>query len=199
MAERQKHNAPPAFLAAARVRNARWHFLPKCSATAKRSGQPCQLPAMANGKCYYHGGKTPKGKDWHRISKPKNPSKATDKLDAIERRNKARARRLARMTPEERAAHKKWHQSHAPGPPEPREARRQLRKQNADMRARAAADRAPEPSPEMQALLARKEALEARLAALSAEPRSEGGCSPAPDEPGMTDDPENPETWRIFQ
>lgn len=199
MVERKKRNAPPAFLAAARQRNATQHLLPKCSATAKRSGQPCQMPSMANGKCYYHGGKTPKGKDWHRITKPKNPGKATAKLEVIERRAKARARRLARMTPEEQAAHKAWHQSHAPGPPEPREARRQMRKQNAEMRARWAADRAPEPSLEAQALQARKEALAARLAALSAEPRSEGGCRPAPDTPGVTNDPDNPETWRIFQ
>lgn len=30
--------------------------LPKCDAYARSSGKPCQRPAMANGKCYHHGG-----------------------------------------------------------------------------------------------------------------------------------------------
>jgi hypothetical protein len=34
---------------------------PSCSGTAKSTGQPCQNPAMPNGKCYVHGGPTPKG------------------------------------------------------------------------------------------------------------------------------------------
>ena len=33
---------------------------PLCGAKAKSSGLPCRCPAMANGKCYVHGGKTPK-------------------------------------------------------------------------------------------------------------------------------------------
>lgn len=34
---------------------------PTCSGKAKSTGQPCQNPAMPNGKCYVHGGPTPKG------------------------------------------------------------------------------------------------------------------------------------------
>lgn len=30
--------------------------LPKCGAHARSSGKPCQRPAMANGRCYHHGG-----------------------------------------------------------------------------------------------------------------------------------------------
>jgi len=33
----------------------------KCGAKRKRDGKPCQAPAMANGRCRVHGGKTPVG------------------------------------------------------------------------------------------------------------------------------------------
>jgi len=41
--------------------------LPRCSATAKSTGQPCRREAMQNGRCYFHGGKstgprTPEGR-----------------------------------------------------------------------------------------------------------------------------------------
>lgn len=32
--------------------------LPKCNAKAKSTGKRCQQPAMKNGKCRYHGGKS---------------------------------------------------------------------------------------------------------------------------------------------
>lgn len=40
--------------------------VPRCGANAKRTQKPCQAPAMANGRCQVHGGKstgprTPKG------------------------------------------------------------------------------------------------------------------------------------------
>lgn len=38
--------------------------IPKCGARSKRTGKPCQQPAMANGRCRLHGGKStgaPKG------------------------------------------------------------------------------------------------------------------------------------------
>lgn len=76
-------------------------------------------------------------------------------MGALERRTKQRAQRLAKMTTEEQAQYRAWRQSHAPGPPEAREARRQQRRQNAEIRARGAAHAQPEPSPEMLALLGR--------------------------------------------
>lgn len=33
-------------------------ILPKCLARGKRTGQPCQQPAMPNGRCRLHGGKS---------------------------------------------------------------------------------------------------------------------------------------------
>lgn len=40
------------------------HAAPRCTATAKRTGQPCRAPAMGGYKvCYYHGagGGAPRG------------------------------------------------------------------------------------------------------------------------------------------
>lgn len=34
------------------------HLSPRCGAKT-RSGQPCQSPAMSNGRCRMHGGKNP--------------------------------------------------------------------------------------------------------------------------------------------
>jgi hypothetical protein len=33
-------------------------LLPRCTAMAKNSGNQCKQPAMANGKCHWHGGKS---------------------------------------------------------------------------------------------------------------------------------------------
>ncbi|HUT53073.1 MAG TPA: HGGxSTG domain-containing protein [bacterium] len=34
------------------------HRSPRCGAKCKRTGQPCRMPAMANGRCFLHGGKS---------------------------------------------------------------------------------------------------------------------------------------------
>jgi hypothetical protein len=31
---------------------------PRCGAKSKRTGQPCRAPAMRNGRCRFHGGKS---------------------------------------------------------------------------------------------------------------------------------------------
>ncbi len=31
---------------------------PRCGAHSRRTGQPCQAPAMSNGRCRMHGGKS---------------------------------------------------------------------------------------------------------------------------------------------
>lgn len=33
--------------------------LPRCNAKAKHSGKRCRQPAMGNGKCHWHGGRSP--------------------------------------------------------------------------------------------------------------------------------------------
>lgn len=129
--------------------------LPRCGATAKSTGQPCQLEAMANGRCCHHGGKTPSGDQWHKTQWPKRSApdaeqKLGRKLKASERAAKKRARRLAEMTPDERQRHDEWHRTHRPGPSSARAAARDRRE-----RAREAAasfsqgvPQAPEPEAE---------------------------------------------------
>lgn len=116
------------------------HLLPKCTATAKSTGEQCRDLAMPNGKCFRHGGATPKGADWHKKQWPngKRPdavAKAEEKLRAHEKKAKGRERRLALMTPDERAAHEAWHRSHRPTSPADRARARADREQNAAMRA----------------------------------------------------------------
>jgi hypothetical protein len=45
---RLKNNNPPCDLA----------LLPRCNAKAKSTGVQCKQPAMKNGKCHWHGGKS---------------------------------------------------------------------------------------------------------------------------------------------
>ena len=35
------------------------HHSPRCGAKSKRTGLPCKAPAMKNGRCRMHGGKSP--------------------------------------------------------------------------------------------------------------------------------------------
>ena len=35
------------------------HLSPRCGARRRKSGLPCQAPAMPNGRCRIHGGKAP--------------------------------------------------------------------------------------------------------------------------------------------
>jgi len=110
-------------------------FRPKCGARAKSTGQPCEQMAMANGKCHLHGGRTPSGNRWHRLARadgkgPKAGAKFVRKLRDQERRAKDKRLRLKRMSDEERAAHEAWQKAHKPGPPGPRAAERDRRKQN---------------------------------------------------------------------
>lgn len=35
------------------------HLSPRCGAKSKRTGMPCKAPAMSNGRCRMHGGKSP--------------------------------------------------------------------------------------------------------------------------------------------
>lgn len=44
-----------------------YHKLPRCGAYARSADRPCRHVALANGRCYYHGGKstgpkTPRGR-----------------------------------------------------------------------------------------------------------------------------------------
>jgi hypothetical protein len=112
--------------------------LPKCGAT-RRNGEPCQKPGMANGRCHLHGGRTPKGDNWHKPVFPdRNSKRASERLNSklqdLDKRRKKRARRLAKLSPEQQEQHAAWHKAHKPGPPGPRARERARRAQNKALR-----------------------------------------------------------------
>ena len=109
--------------------------LPRCEATRKSDGCPCQQWPMANGRCHWHGGATPRGDQYHRAQPSRSVEKLDAKLQAAQRKQKQRAARLATMTPEQRARHDAWHRARAPGAAATRSARRERARQNADARA----------------------------------------------------------------
>jgi hypothetical protein len=99
---------------AIRTYNATRNALTKCEAVRRTDGGLCQQIAMANGRCYLHGGRTPRGKDWHRPQPGSDAVKTQRKLKDIERAAKKRAKRLASMTPEERQRHAEWQKPTGP-------------------------------------------------------------------------------------
>lgn len=141
-------------------------LLPRCGAIAKRSGEPCGNPAMANGRCRLHGGATPKGEAWHKpqwpdANSPRAEQKLAAKLNDRERAAKARRRKLAVMTPAEVAKHRRWQRGHKPGSAEKRAAARAERKVNAELRGRMQRPDTRKPTAEEQAIAARISELEA--------------------------------------
>ena len=82
----------------------RWRVLldqanagPRCGATCKRTGQPCQGAAMPNGRCRMHGGtstgaRTPEGKARCRAAAWKHGGR--DGAARARARERAEARRL---------------------------------------------------------------------------------------------------------
>jgi hypothetical protein len=112
---------------------------PRCGARRKQDGEPCRRPAIKNGRCAQHGGKTPSGDQWHVVqygdcSTPHGAAKFNRKLRDRERHARERAARLAAMTSEQRAKHNAWHRSHAPGSEARRKAKRVRTAQNREAR-----------------------------------------------------------------
>lgn len=196
-----KRIAPAAWVVAGTIAlrriQAQRHMMPKCGATSKSTGEPCRQFPMENGRCYYHGGRTPKGKNWHKPSWPKKTAPdAEQKMEArlrnLAKQERQRQKRLAKMTPDERAAYDKWKRDHPTGTPAQREAKRLTRKHNADARVRWAQPRPERPlDPERAAIASRIAELRAQLAALR---------DAAPDEqkPASAADPVNPNLGDIF-
>lgn len=130
--------------------NGNRHLHPKCGAKARSTGEPCRQLAMSNGRCRWHGGKTGRGKQWGLPVWPDRDApgamdKVNRKLRDLTKAAKKRERRVAAMTPEERADYEKWKRAHKPGSSADRARARALRKQNAE--ARAMIDRMQEPRP----------------------------------------------------
>lgn len=67
------------------------HEPAKCGAYARSSGEPCKQYALANGRCHYHGGKTP-------VKHGRRTKKAIDEQRAISqliRESKALAKEIS--------------------------------------------------------------------------------------------------------
>lgn len=104
----------------AKANLAKFKAAPRCGAARKRDGKSCANPALKNGRCGVHGGKTPRGRQWHVLqlpdcSTPHGEAKFNRKIRQQQRYATKRAVRLAAMTPEQRAQHAAWHLSHPPG------------------------------------------------------------------------------------
>ncbi|SFZ86675.1 hypothetical protein SAMN02983003_3869 [Devosia enhydra] len=132
------------------------------------------MVALANGRCRFHGGKTPKGADWHKpvFSDGKTPGgqdKLNRKLYDLERARQKRAQRLATMTPAERAAYRKWHEARQPSQAARisyRERKRQAQEAKAALAHAAGRDSA---DPELLRLDEKIRRLEEQAAALMAK------------------------------
>jgi len=139
----------------------------RCGARRKYDGQPCQQIGMANGRCAYHGGLTPRGDNWHKPRWP-NPDapdaeqKLARKLRDLERAAKKRAARVAAMSPEERRRYDAWQRACKPGPAAVRAAARQARKQAAAF-AKSLSEKRPA-NPEAEAIQREIDKLERRAA-----------------------------------
>lgn len=154
-----KHRpASPVAIAIGREALRKWqrkrHLLPKCGAKARTTGEPCRQTAMANGRCAYHGGLTPKGDQWHvtRWRKPATPQDQARKRWTVERRAAKRKARVHAMTPEERIRYDHWHKTHPAGSQARREALREERRRAEETRALLARPRRVELDAEDAAL-----------------------------------------------
>ena len=114
-----------------------------CGARTKSTDdhRACRNLALAGcDRCRIHGGATPKGDRWGLVQWPNRKApdaeaKLQAKLKRIECDRKAKAKRLAAMSPEERQRHDERAKTHAPGPAAERARRRDDRKRSAEIRA----------------------------------------------------------------
>lgn len=144
--------------AAIRAWNAKRHLAPKCGAKAKSHAGTCRQIAMANGRCYLHGGRVPSGDGYHKPvwpnrNAPNVEAKLNRKLNDLQRAAAKRAKRVAAMTPDERAAHEQWQKMHKPGPAAARTRARRERQEAKQVREILSARRpAPVTNPEIAEL-----------------------------------------------
>lgn len=149
---------------------AMWAAAPRCGALAKSTGEPCKLPAMRNGRCSHHGGRTPSGDRWHIPQPGPTPEKTERKIADRIRAAKRRARKIAAMSPEERQQYEKWERTHKPGSAAARKARRLETARNKEIRATLnTAKPAPDPDPELIALQQHRAQLQAEADRLRLE------------------------------
>jgi hypothetical protein len=116
-------------------------------------------------RCRWHGGLVPCGDQWHTLQWPKGdakdwPKKLNEKLKRDERNRRRKERRLAKMSPEQRAKYDDWLKYRRPGPKVERSKPRAAKKAAEEFKARAAQPERPA-SPELAALQAQAAYLEA--------------------------------------
>jgi len=142
--------------------------LPRCGAKC-RDGSRCNNPGTgAGGKCPKHGGLTPSGDNWHCVRWPKNEARYQRKVAALARRRAKRAAEIAAMNPERRAKYEAWHTAtRKPGSKSARVRAKQNREAREILERAKTARTAPDP--EIEALKAELDAVRARRAALEAE------------------------------
>lgn len=164
----------PANAALARY-NASRPTLPKCGARRKRDGEPCQNIALGNGRCRYHGGKTPSGDGWHKPVWPnRDAPNAVQKMHAkvgdLQRAARRRAKVLAAMTADEKAQYDAWHRDRPTTSATDRAERKRLRRDAQSARELLATPRKNTlaDDPEYQAITARIAELKAKIAAAEA-------------------------------
>jgi hypothetical protein len=168
----------------AKANIARFKDAPRCGAARKRDGKPCVNPAMKNGRCGIHGGKTPSGRHWHVVQYPDcstttGAAKFNRKLRQQQKYAAERAQRLAAMSDADRERHLAWHRSHQPGAAAARNVRRARAGQNAEARVLVSgAPRQRVSDPESIRIEAALAAAKVRLAALemrTAKPSNDEG------------------------
>lgn len=148
--------------------NAARRLKPKCGARTKKDGQPCQNLALENGRCKFHGGKVPKGKNWHVVQFPEG--KAPDAVARAERKlrdkrriAKQRAARVAALAPEERQKYEEWKKDHRPGSAAERARRRREKVENAALRERFSQPSPTTLDPEAASLAVERQRLQDQL------------------------------------
>lgn len=117
--------------------NASFHLQPRCGAVRKWDGNSCRNLPLENGRCRFHGGRTPKGDNWHRPRWPKADSpdseaKLQTKLQDLDQRAVRRMARKRKMTADEKATYEKARKANAPSSVAERERRKMEKRQRVE-------------------------------------------------------------------
>lgn len=140
--------------------------LQKCGAKSRSTGEPCRAPVVpGKNRCRWHGGLVPSGDQWHTLQWPKPDAKdwqkkLNEKLKRDERNRRRKERRLAKMSPEQRAKYDEWLKYRRPGSKVERSKPRAAKKAAEEFKALTEQPEQPV-SPELAALQAHAAYLEA--------------------------------------
>lgn len=142
---KQRHEARRAIVKAASLTagranldrfNATRHLRPTCNAVRRTTGEPCRNLPLENGRCRFHGGAVPRGRNWHKVQLANasgSVAKLDKKLEEVRLRELRRAACVAAMTPEQRERYDQWHVARKPGGKAARAATKQARRNSAEL------------------------------------------------------------------